>query len=50
MTVYIPIQNEFVERMIIYKTIENSNMKYESKGKYYFLMLKYIYLLKLNIK
>ena len=27
MTIHIPIQNEFVKRLALYKTIENSNIK-----------------------
>ena len=27
MTVHIPIQNEIVKRLVLYKTIENSNIK-----------------------
>ena len=31
MTVHIPIQNGFVERLVLYKTIENSNIKINRK-------------------
>ena len=31
MRVHIPIQNGFVERLVLYKTIENSNMKINMK-------------------
>ena len=27
MTIHTPIQNEFVQRLVLYKTIENSNIK-----------------------
>ena len=31
MTVHIPFQNEFVQRLVIYKIIENSNIKINRK-------------------
>ena len=31
MTVHIPIQNGFVQRLVLYKTIENSNIKINGK-------------------